>query len=47
MKITKELYEYGLKEKKLYFQGTHGKREIPVDWNIPKAGNTMELTLPI
>ena len=47
VKITKELYEYGLKEKKLYFQGTHGKREIPVDWNIPKAGNTMELTLPI
>ncbi|OGG15161.1 hypothetical protein A2773_04705 [Candidatus Gottesmanbacteria bacterium RIFCSPHIGHO2_01_FULL_39_10] len=48
VKITKELYEYGLKEKKLYFQDTHGKREIPVSWDIPKASNSsLELTLPI
>jgi len=48
VRITKDLYEYGRKEKKLYFQGTHGKKEIPIDWgDITHQASSVELTLPI
>ncbi len=48
VKITKELYEFGKKEKKLYFQGVKGKREITVNWgHLPNQNPGIELTLPI
>lgn len=48
VKITRELYEYGKKEGKLYFQDVHAKREIPVAWNnIAGKTNNIDLTLPL
>lgn len=47
VKITKELYEYGKREKKLYFTDRFGKREIKVNFDIISvASSTVNLSLP-
>lgn len=47
VRVTKELYEYGKKEGKLYFQTASGKKEIAVsfDNSLPK-NSTVSLSLP-
>lgn len=48
VKITRDLYEYGKKQKRLYYQDVRGQREIQVNWEAPeKTIHNMELTLPI
>lgn len=48
VKITRELYEFGKREKKLFFGNLQGRREINVNWdNIEKADSNIDLTLPI
>ena len=47
VKITKELYEYGKKEKKLYFNSRSGKREIKVAFDTPKKDQApVSLSIP-
>ena len=47
VRITKELYEYGLKNKKLLFQNSRGLREIPVNFEIREKNSTsVSLSLP-
>lgn len=50
VKITKKLYEFGKRNKKLYFQTNKGVKEIPVDFSLNrnKSGNnkTVSLSLP-
>lgn len=47
VKITKELYEYGQKNGKLYFQDVKGKREISVSFDNKKTSKTpVSLSLP-
>lgn len=48
VKITKKLFEYGKKNKKLYFQDAFGKREIPVLFHHKKSINSaVSLSLPL
>jgi hypothetical protein len=45
--MTKDLYEFGKKEGKLFFQTYSGKREIPISFNNIKNNNsTVSLSLP-
>lgn len=46
VKITKELYEYGKKEGKIFYQDNKGKREIKVNWNLVSQTQDIPLTLP-
>lgn len=47
VRITRELYEYGKKHKKLYFQSYRGKQEIPVEFEtLPNPKNSVSLSLP-
>jgi hypothetical protein len=47
VKITKELYEMGKKEGKLYFLDRFGKREIKVKFDAEKIGKqSVSLSLP-
>lgn len=47
VRITKEIYEYGLKNKKLYFLGAGGKREIVVNFEKKQSNNSaVSLSLP-
>lgn len=49
VKITKELYEFGKKNKKLYFQTNKGIEEIPVNFEFKKdksENNAVSLSLP-
>ena len=47
VKATKELYEFGLKNKKLFFQTHHGKREIKISFERNKKEATaVSLSLP-
>lgn len=50
VKITKKLYEFGKKNKKLYFQTNKGTEEIPVDFNLdkskPENNKAVSLSLP-
>lgn len=47
VKITKELYEYGKREKKLYFLDRFGKKEIQVVFDkSPVSSNAVSLSLP-
>lgn len=47
VKITKQLYEFGKNNKKLYFLTSRGVKEIPVTFEIKKsANNTVSLSLP-
>lgn len=49
VKITKELFEYGRKNKKLYFQNASGKREIPVsfEYKTSSRNSAISLSLPL
>jgi DEAD/DEAH box helicase domain-containing protein len=48
VKITKELYEYGKREGKIYFTDNRiGKREIKVNFDFtPKTQSAVSLSLP-
>ncbi len=47
VRITKELYEYGKKEGKLYYNSSRGKQGIPVNFLTDKMTNTsISLSLP-
>jgi DEAD/DEAH box helicase domain-containing protein len=47
VKLTKELFEYGQKHKKVFYEGPYGKIEIKVNWDIQAKGTDINLTLPI
>lgn len=47
VRLTKELYEYGLKYKKVYYLGVSGKVVINVNWKDVKVTNEIHLTLPM
>lgn len=48
VKITKDLYEYGKKNKRFYIQTSKGEREIPVSLNKTfSSKNNVSLSLPI
>lgn len=45
--ITKELYEYGKKTGRLYYNSSRGKQEIPVNFSLCKSENSsVSLSLP-
>lgn len=47
VRITRELYEYGLKNKKLFFKDHKGKKEIAVNFEkIASSNSTVSLSLP-
>ncbi len=47
VKITKELYEYGKTNKKVFYKSHTGRREIAIDWGeIPKEAASINLTMP-
>lgn len=47
VRLTKELYEYGRKNKRVYYFGPYGKVEIKVNWEVKQESNDINLTLPI
>jgi len=49
VKITKDLYEYGKKNGRIYFKGPFGRREVVVNWKMVANGEdrNINLTLPI
>ncbi len=48
VRLTKELYEYGQKHGKVFYQGSNGKIGIPVNWKLESnLGKDISLTLPI
>jgi DEAD/DEAH box helicase domain-containing protein len=48
VKITKELYEYGLANGKVYYQDYFSKvkREVPVDFKFQAANKSLNFSLP-
>lgn len=47
VRITKELYEYGKKSGKIYYNSSRGKQEIPVNFSMDKSPKTsVSLSLP-
>ena len=47
VRITRELYEYGLKNNKIYFNDFRGKKEISVDFESKQTEETpVSLSLP-
>jgi DEAD/DEAH box helicase domain-containing protein len=46
VQMTKDLYEFGKKEGKLFFQTYRGKREIPVTFGVNKDNTSVSLSLP-
>lgn len=46
VKITKDLYEYGKREGKVYYNTATGRREIPIKWDDSVSGSEVNLTLP-
>lgn len=49
VRLTKELFDYGLQEHKLYYDSPNGKRFMTVAWEAffrDKGTNDMSLTLP-
>jgi len=48
VKITKEIFEYALLNKKVLYKDGHKKREIPLNTSawFPHDGHTMNLSLP-
>ncbi len=48
VRITRDLYEWGKKQGKVYFKDAKGRREIPVQWNkIGLSQSNIPLTLPL
>jgi DEAD/DEAH box helicase domain-containing protein len=47
VKITKELYEYGLKNKQVFYKTASGRTAIPIDWEIKQIETqSINLTMP-
>ena len=46
VKITKELFEFGVKSQKLYFNTAKGNREIPVKFEKGTISSAVSLSLP-
>jgi DEAD/DEAH box helicase domain-containing protein len=48
VKVTKEIFEYALLNKKLLYKDGHKKREIPIDTSnwVPHEDHTMTFSLP-
>lgn len=46
VKVTKDLYEYGKKFKKLFFLSHKGKIEIPISFELQTPPSTVTLSLP-
>lgn len=47
VRLTKELYEFGKKEGKVYYLGPYSKVEVKVNWNVGRKVGQVNLTLPI
>lgn len=47
VRLTRDLYEYGKKNEKVYYFGAFGKVEIKVNWKDIKVTNELHLTLPM
>lgn len=47
VRLTRDLYEYGKKNNKVYFFGPYGKVEIKIDWENNLQTSRVNLTLPI
>lgn len=47
VKITRDLYEYGKKYKKIYFRGRRGRESIVVNWENTDSGNSKEINLTL
>ena len=47
VRLTKELYEYGKKNNKVYYFGPFGKVEIKINWDRKQDSSEVNLTLPI
>lgn len=47
VRLTRDLYEFGKKEGKVYISDVKGKREIPVNWGNFTSIKDIPLTLPI
>lgn len=46
VEITRNLYEYGNRNGKVYFRGPYGRREIPVSWHKREQDSNIPMTLP-
>jgi len=48
VKVTKEIFEYALEHKKVFYKDGHKKREIPIDTSswLPDEEHTMTFSLP-
>ena len=49
VKLTKELFDYGIKNNNIFYLNENGKTEIKIDWEKyikEEKGNEMPLTLP-
>ncbi len=47
VRLTKELYEFGKANKKVYYKSHTGRREIAVNWGeMPKEPTSINLTMP-
>ncbi len=48
VKVTKEIFEYALKNQKVLYKDGHKKREIPIDTSswVPNEGHSMTFSLP-
>lgn len=47
VRLTKELYEYGKENGRVYYFGPYGKVEILVNWEVQQDTNDVNLTLPL
>lgn len=47
VRITRDLYEFGKREKKVYFRDARGRKEIAVNWTMPSSLGDVPLTLPL
>ena len=48
IRITRDLYEFGKKESRVFYFSSRGKEEIKIDWKEKNIGEkTIDLTLPI
>lgn len=47
VRLTRDLYEFGKRERKVFFRDAKGRKEIAVNWHKPRHGAEVHLTLPL
>jgi len=47
VRLTRELYEYGKENGKIYFKSASGRKEIPVSWDKNPAKNSKSVNLTL